>query len=218
MTGSTPFPSVLGCRLAIALPSLVGTRLHIVGLNPTAASESVCALRTYRQTTSAFRTNTPSGARRTRKQAAGTAVHPVGRRSLTVNCVIECLKAARRFRRCCPVLFCSTNGKTTFRGTSWEERNSSENTAENNNEINRKRLGLTHFSTCDDEFLLKACASRQEKPSFCYRNGAACNADIRDPRRIEMRRKKNVARSADLDTLAQVNAHVTRHGAPRATR
>ena len=53
--------------------------------------------------------------------------------------------------------------------------------AGNPRETTENHLALTETNTCNDECLLKACASRQEKPPFCYKNGAARHADIRDP-------------------------------------
>ena len=49
-------------------------------------------------------------------------------------------------------------------------------------------------STCEDEYLLKACASRQEKLSFCNKNCAARYAHIAHPRIFFLRGKKKIAR------------------------
>ena len=66
----------------------------------------------------------------------------------------------------------------------WEEGKTGEDINENLSETSRKSLEPSRNATCEDEFLLKACASRQEKLSFCHKNGAACHAHIRDPRYI----------------------------------
>ena len=78
-----------------------------------------------------------------------------------------------------------------------------------------KRLDITDISTYSDEFLLKACASRQEKLPFCHENSAPPNAYIRDLRRIALRRQKQVARPTDLDALAEVNSLARRHSFAR---
>jgi hypothetical protein len=66
-----------------------------------------------------------------------------------------------------------------------------------------------------DEFLLKACASRQEKLPFCHENGAASNADVADPRRISRRGQKQVAWASDFYALAQLNSLARRHPSTR---
>jgi hypothetical protein len=52
---------------------------------------------------------------------------------------------------------------------------------------------------------LKACASRQEKVSFCHKNGAACDAHIGNLRRFTSRAEKKIAGPADLNALTNVN-------------
>ena len=69
-----------------------------------------------------------------------------------------------------------------------------------------KRLDITDIATYLYEFLLKACASRQEKLSFCHKNSAPPDPDIGDLRRISPRRQKQVARTADFEALAEVNS------------
>ena len=61
-----------------------------------------------------------------------------------------------------------------------------------------KRLDITDIATYLYEFLLKACASRQEKLSFCHKNSAASDAHIRDAGRIAPCRQKQIARAADF--------------------
>jgi hypothetical protein len=46
--------------------------------------------------------------------------------------------------------------------------------------MDASELRLMFAISCHCECLLKACASRQEKPSFCNKNCASPNADIRD--------------------------------------
>ena len=53
-----------------------------------------------------------------------------------------------------------------------------------------KPLHITDIATYLDEFLLKACASRQEKLSFCHKNSAASDADIGNVRRISRCRQE----------------------------
>jgi len=74
--------------------------------------------------------------------------------------------------------------ESTSLGGSWEEGKRGEDVSENSFETRARSLEPTHTATCVDEFLLKACALRQEKLSFCNKNGAACHAHIRDPRHI----------------------------------
>jgi len=50
---------------------------------------------------------------------------------------------------------------------------------------------------------LKACASRQEKLSRCYKNGAARHAHILNACEFFLRRQEKIARPAGLHALAQ---------------
>jgi hypothetical protein len=47
-----------------------------------------------------------------------------------------------------------------------------------------EQLDLTHAVTCGKNGLCKACELRQEKLSSCYKNGAASDPYIDDPRQI----------------------------------
>ena len=58
---------------------------------------------------------------------------------------------------------------------------------------------------------MKACASRQEKPSFCHRNGAAANPNVAYYRRLKMSHEIQIAWPAHLDTLAQVYPYARLH-------
>jgi hypothetical protein len=66
----------------------------------------------------------------------------------------------------------SMNRKSTGRGDPWEEGKRGENPDVNAPVTSGKPLAPTLNAICNDEFLLKACASRQEKPSNCHRNSA----------------------------------------------
>lgn len=83
-----------------------------------------------------------------------------------------------------------TNGKTTSLGDLWEEGKTGETYAENLTEISGKSLLRTNAAICHVECLLKACASRQEKPSRCCKNGAAGGAMIRHPRLSSARKHR----------------------------
>jgi hypothetical protein len=95
--------------------------------------------------------------------------------------------------------------KTTAYGVAWLEGRGGEDGAENSTETRANPLALTQSDICHDESLLKACVSGQEKPAFCYRNSAAADANIGDPRTIEPRREKEITGTADLDALAHMN-------------
>src|ERR1035437_430693 len=104
-------------------------------------------------------------------------------------------------------------GKSTGLPDSWEEGKTGETRSENPRETSEKWLDLRHTVTCNDESLLKACALRQEKPSFCHKNGAARAAHIGAPRKfkvggraLELCRQVQIAGPADLDALAQMDA------------
>jgi hypothetical protein len=58
------------------------------------------------------------------------------------------------------------NRKSKGPGASWEEGKVGEELGENPHETSAETLQPTLTATCEDEFLLKACASRQEKLSF----------------------------------------------------
>ena len=75
------------------------------------------------------------------------------------------------------------------------------------------RLGLMFAICCQDECLLKACASRQEKTPACNENSAPPNTHIRDLRLqgapngrfsgvFEARAEKNIARPQHFNALA----------------
>jgi hypothetical protein len=72
--------------------------------------------------------------------------------------------------------------KSTSEGCVWKEGKTGETVRENPEETGEDGLDLRHNVTCDYENLLKVCASRQEKLSFCYKNSAARDAHIRDRR------------------------------------
>ena len=104
----------------------------------------------------------------------------------------------------------SMKAKSTSLCGAWEEGKVSEIPCENPHETSKNWLGLTQSATCNDECLLKACASRQEKPSFCHKNGAARHAHIGDSSRLPLcrpvldaRGRMKFARPADLHTLAE---------------
>jgi len=98
------------------------------------------------------------------------------------------------------------NGKITSPEAAWEEGTGGESRDENPTETSGKPIVDTYPATCDDEYLLKACASRQEKAAICYKNSAAADANIGDPRvktrksaRIYApRAQPHVARPADF--------------------
>jgi hypothetical protein len=87
----------------------------------------------------------------------------------------------------------------------WEEGKRSEEAAENPTETSGKRVALSSGATCDDEYLLKACASRQEKPAFCHKNGAATNPHIGHAGSIAPRSQPHVAGPPHLHSLAKAN-------------
>ena len=78
-----------------------------------------------------------------------------------------------------------------------------------------KWLRITEIASYLDEFLLKPCASRQEKLSFCHKNSAAPDADIGDLRRIAPRGQKQVAGTTDFEALAKVNPLARGHDSAR---
>ena len=79
---------------------------------------------------------------------------------------------------------CSTNPKSTSNGGTGEERKKSEKQGGKNRPRGGKPPASTPVSFCDAVRLLKACASRQEKPSICCKNGAAHRARSGDPHAI----------------------------------
>lgn len=88
--------------------------------------------------------------------------------------------------------------KTTTLGESWKERKAGEEKRENPTETSGNPLVRTSIATWDDEYLLKVCASRQEKASFCYKNSAAPDANIGDLAVNLARAQSQVAPAADL--------------------
>jgi hypothetical protein len=62
--------------------------------------------------------------------------------------------------------------KITRVGVAWIEGKRGETQPENLYGTEQNCVDLRLIATYDDEFLLKACASRQEKPSECRKNGA----------------------------------------------
>jgi hypothetical protein len=99
---------------------------------------------------------------------------------------------------------------------------------ENPKVTDEKWLQLTHTVTCNYECLLKACALRQEKLSFCHRNGAARSPRTGDPRRfdlgklvlglpepiwpvLDLSRQERIAPAPHLHPLAQMNPLARSH-------
>jgi hypothetical protein len=74
-----------------------------------------------------------------------------------------------------------TNGNITRHGDPRLERKAGENAIENPRVTSGKFIEATRSVTCEYEYLLKACASRQEKPPFCNKNSAARDPHIADP-------------------------------------
>jgi hypothetical protein len=72
--------------------------------------------------------------------------------------------------------------KITSPGGSAKEGKAGENGTENRTETGGNPVAKRYVATCDDEYLLKACASRQEKTAFCNKNSAAADPNIGDPR------------------------------------
>jgi hypothetical protein len=97
----------------------------------------------------------------------------------------------------------SMSRNITIPGCSGEEGKTGEDRTENPRVTCGKWLEPTHSVTCVYEFLLKACASRQEKLSFCRKNGAARHAHIPDPRGFFLRRQEKIARPAHLHALSR---------------
>ena len=105
----------------------------------------------------------------------------------------------------------ATNRNSTSAGERKKERIRREDDLENPIETSGKPVAATHIVTCKDEYLLKACASGQEKLSFCNKNCAAGNAHIAHPRGISSRGEKKIAWPAHLHALTQVHAHFRRN-------
>src|ERR1019366_296802 len=101
--------------------------------------------------------------------------------------------------------------KTTALRCFCEERKTSENLSAIPPDPCENWLDLTHTVTCNDEGLLKACALRQEKPSFCHKNGAAPDAHIRHLRRLHCCTEKKIARPANLHALPHRYALIRTH-------
>jgi hypothetical protein len=92
----------------------------------------------------------------------------------------------------------------------------SETRSENPSVTSGKWLPVTRIVTCHDESLLKACVSRQEKPSLCYTNGATRHAHIGDLRRFDICRKEQIAGAAHLRARTQSDVFLSgHHAAPR---
>lgn len=73
-------------------------------------------------------------------------------------------------------------GKSTCCGLRWEEGRRGEKTSVNNYENCANASPFSIRWTCLDEYLLKVCASRQEKADVCHKSGAfalASNAQKR---------------------------------------
>src|ERR1700679_377319 len=104
--------------------------------------------------------------------------------------------------------FSVTKRKITRHGDSMKEGKAGEDRSENLCVTSGNFLEPTPTVTCDYEYLLKPCASRQEKLSFCYKNGAARYAHIGDPRHFISRSQKKIAWPAHLNTLSQMHAMI----------
>src|ERR1700722_16014039 len=96
-------------------------------------------------------------------------------------------------------------GKSTVIGSAWEEGRTSEFGLENTPVTKGNLLELIFASIWPEEHLLKACASRQEKPALCHKNGASAHSDFANRRRCGRGGKLQVAGPADFHALAQVH-------------
>jgi hypothetical protein len=74
----------------------------------------------------------------------------------------------------------STEAKTKGPGEQNKEGIKSEDAHRNLPVTEEKWLEITPVSTCADEYLLKACASRQEKATICNTNSAPQNPLFHD--------------------------------------
>jgi hypothetical protein len=77
--------------------------------------------------------------------------------------------------------------KSTSPGVPWKERIKNERRSEYLQETKENWLEITPVGICDEERLLKACASWQEKKSVCHKNGAAFPAHNGDPHPFKQR-------------------------------
>lgn len=75
----------------------------------------------------------------------------------------------------------STNPKTTGKGVTWIERKRGEDCSGKARSMSGNPPEPTPATSCKEAPLLKACASRQEKPPVCCKRGAASGVRNGDP-------------------------------------
>jgi len=88
----------------------------------------------------------------------------------------------------------------------WKERTGGEIQPENDPVTNGNLLELIIAVIWLEECLLKECASWQEKPPLCYKNGAAANLHFAHLLRLNVCRKIQLALASHFHALTQMNA------------
>src|SRR6185437_10907404 len=104
-----------------------------------------------------------------------------------------------------PVQFVAMLAKSTETAAGRKAGKFSEKGGGKNVPWEEDHLPVRKKSGCSYEFLLKACASGQEKPTVCHRNSAAPDAHIRHPRTQRARSQKKIAGTTDLHALADMH-------------